>query len=135
MSLLREIQESLISEEPNVSSVLLKLRLLAARLGSEILGDWVKHELSGYPDDIELPEYRKIGVSFKGTFMGPYNSGIQNAPIPPALVEQHAGEQWTIHRVKEGIAAVEDLIKGAQEPGSLGIDCSNLILLLQGKNL
>ncbi|MFS1702899.1 hypothetical protein [Alteromonas sp. AMM-1] len=133
MSLLREIQASLISDEPNLGSVLLKLRLLAARLGSDILGDWVKHEMSGYPKVVELPEYRVVGVSFKGTFSGPFNSGINNAPIPTALVEKHAGEHWTNHRVREGIAAIDDLVRGAQESGSLGLDCSNLILLLQGK--
>lgn len=133
MSLLREIQASLISDEPNLGSVLLKLRLLAARLGSDILGDWVKHEMSGYPKGVELPEYRVVGVSFKGTFSGPFNSGINNAPIPTALVEKHAGEHWTNHRVREGIAAIDDLVRGAQESGSLALDCSNLILLLQGK--
>ncbi len=133
MSLLREIQASLISDEPNLGSILLKLRLLAARLGSDILGDWVKHELSGYPADVELPEYRIVGVSFKGTFSGSFNSGIQNAPIPTALVEEHAGEQWTKRRVKEGVSAIDDLVKSAQESGTIGLDCSNLILILQGK--
>ncbi|SUI69419.1 AbiTii domain-containing protein [Shewanella morhuae] len=133
MSLLREIQASLISDQPNLGGILLKLRLLAARLGSDILGDWVKHEMSGYPAEVELPEYRVVGVSFKGTFSGPFNSGIKNAPIPSALVSKHAGEHWTNHRVREGIAAIDDLVKGAQESGSLGLDCSNLILLLQGK--
>ena len=133
MSLLREIQASLISDEPNLGGVLLKLRLLAARLGSDILSDWVKHEMSGYPNDVDLPDYRVIGVSFKGTFSGAFGSGINNAPIPTALVEQHAGEHWSNHRVKQGIAAIDDLVKSAQESGSLGLDCSNLILLLQGK--
>jgi hypothetical protein len=133
LSLLREIQASLISDEPNLGSILLKLRLLAARLGSDILGDWVKHELSGYPEDVELPEYRIVGVSFKGTFSGSFNSGIQNAPIPSALVEEHAGEQWTKRRVKEGVSAIDDLVKSAQESGTIGLDCSNLILILQGK--
>lgn len=133
MSLLREIQASLISDEPNLGSILLKLRLLAARLGSDNLGDWVKHELSGYPEDVELPEYRIVGISFKGTFSGSFNSGIQNAPIPTAIVEEHAGEQLTKRRIKEGVSAIDDLVKSAQESGTIGLDCSNLILILQGK--
>ncbi|MGF1858046.1 hypothetical protein L4B78_17860 [Vibrio anguillarum] len=133
MSLLREIQASLISDEPNLGGVLLKLRLLAARLGSDILSDWVKHEMSGYPTDVDLPDYRVIGVSFKGTFSGPFGSGINNAPIPTALVEQHAGEHWSNYRVRQGIAAIDDLVKSAQKSGYLGLDYSNLILLLQGK--
>ena len=133
MSILREVQAALISDEPNLGSILLKLRLLAARLGSDILGDWVKHELSGYPDDVELPDYRIVSVSFKGTFSGPFNSGINNAPIPSWIVEKHAGEKWTKNRVRDGIAAIDELVKGSQESGSIGLDCSNLILILQGK--
>jgi hypothetical protein len=130
---LREIQASLISDEPNLGSVFLKLRLLAARLGSDILGDWVKHEMSGYSKDIDLPDYRIVGVTFKGTFSGPFNSGIKNAPIPTWIIEKHAGEKWTNHRVREGIAAIDDLVRGSKDSGALGIDASNLILMLQGK--
>jgi len=133
LSILREIQASLISDEPNLGSVFLKLRLLAARLGSDILGDWVKHEMSGYPKDIDLPDYRIVGVTFKGTFSGPFNSGIKNAPIPTWIIEKHAGEKWTNHRVREGIAAIDDLVRGSKDSGALGIDASNLILMLQGK--
>ncbi|MDH6025477.1 MULTISPECIES: hypothetical protein [Vibrio] len=133
MSILREIQASLISEQPNLSSILLKLRLLAARLGSDTLADWVKYELSGYPDNIELPDYRVVAVSFKGTFSGPFNSGIKNAPIPSALIEKYASDKWTHRRLTDGIATIDDLIKSSQDSGSVGLDCANLILLLQGK--
>ncbi|MBB1323726.1 hypothetical protein [Shewanella sp. SR43-8] len=133
MTILREIQASLISDEPNLGSVFLKLRLLAARLGSDILGDWVKHEMSGYPKDIDLPDYRIVAVSYRGTFSGPFNSGIKNAPIPTWIVEKHAGEQWTNHRIRDGIAAIDDLVRGSKDSGVLGIDASNLILMLQGK--
>ncbi len=52
MSLLQQIQESVVEEGSDLGSILLKLRLLAARLGSDILEEWVKHESEGYPRDI-----------------------------------------------------------------------------------
>ncbi len=133
MSLLRDIQSSVVSDTPNLECVLLKLRLLAARLESDLLGGWVKYELSGYPDDVEVPSYRKVVVSFRGTFSGAFGAGINNAPIPSWLVEQHAGEKWTKKTIREGISSVDDLVKYAEKSGSIGLDCSNLILLLQGK--
>jgi hypothetical protein len=49
-------------------------------------------------------------------------------------VEKYAGKQWTRHKVRDGIAAVDDLVRSsAQRGGSLGIDASDLILILQGK--
>ncbi|MDI6891515.1 MAG: hypothetical protein QMD08_00750 [Actinomycetota bacterium] len=133
MSLLHQIQESVVQEGCDLGSVLLKLRLLAARLGSNVLEEWVKHESEGYPKDAEVPSYRVIGVSYKGTFSGPFGSGIKNAPIPPYLIEKFAGKSWTRYEIRESIAAVDELVKSSAEGGSLGIDASNLILLLQGK--
>ena len=134
MGLLYEIQESVVQDGANLGSVLLKLRLLAARLGSDVLEEWVKHEAEGYPENTEVPPYRMAGVSFTGTFLGPFNAQITNAPIPPYLVEKFAGEKWVKINVRESIAAIDDMVKRCAADGSaFGIDASNLILLLQGK--
>lgn len=133
MPLLHEIQESVVQEGSDLGSVLLKLRLLASRLGSDILEEWVRHESEGYPDDSDLPSYRIVGVSYKGTFSGAFGSGIKNAKIPPYLIEKIAGDSWTNFEIRDSIAAIDDLVKSSSDGGSLGIDASNLILLLQGK--
>ena len=64
MSLLYEIQESIVQSDTDIGPVLLKLRLLAARLGSVSLEEWVKYESEGYQSNIEVPPYRIIGVSY-----------------------------------------------------------------------
>jgi len=133
MTLLQQIQESVVEEGADLGSILLKLRILAARLGSDILEEWVKYESEGYPMDAEVPPYRVVGVSFRGTFFGPFGSGITNAQIPSYLIEKHAGESWTKYKVRESIAAVDEMVKNSTDGGSFGIDASNLILLLQGK--
>ncbi|MBO1501455.1 hypothetical protein JKX24_05435 [Serratia proteamaculans] len=132
MSLLHQIQESVVQDGSSLGPILLKLRLLAARLGSNDLEEWVKHESEGYPPDAVLPEYRIIGVTYKGTFSGPFGSGIKNAPIPPILIKKHANESWNSFSVRESIAAVGELVKGSAEGGTLEINASNLILVLQG---
>src|ERR1051325_1889358 len=112
----------------------MKLRFLAARLGSAPLEEWVKYEAEGYPNSAELPDYRRIGVSYTGTFSGPFGSGIRNDPIPPYLVDKYAGKHWTQYEVRQSVAGVDELVgmdKG--DGGSLQINAANLILLLQGK--
>ena len=135
MSLLQQIQESIVQEGDDLGSILLKLRLLASRLGSDTLEEWVKHESEGYPQDAEVPSYRIVGVTYRGMFSGPLGSGIKNAQIPPYLIEKHVGESWTKYEVRESIAAVDEMVKShkSEGGGSFGIDASNLILLLQGK--
>lgn len=133
MSLLQQIQESVVEEGSDLGSILLKLRLLAARLGSNILEEWVKHESEGYPRDGEVPAYRIVEVTYRGTFFGPFGSAINNAQIPPYLIEKYAGESWTKYELRESIAAIDEMVKKSADGGSFGIDASNLILLLQGK--
>ena len=133
MSLLHQIQESVVQDGSSLGPILLKLRLLAARLGSNDLEEWVKHESEGYPQDAVLPDYRIVGVTYKGTFSGPFGSGIKNAPIPPILIKTFANDSWNTQSVRESIAAVDELVKASANGGSLGINASNLILLLQGK--
>ncbi|NMP29011.1 hypothetical protein GW590_19320 [Rahnella sp. SAP-1] len=128
MSLLHQIQESVVQEGGDLGSILLKLRLLAARLGSEVLEEWVKHESEGYPKEAELPDYRIIGVSYRGTFFGPLGASIQNAQIPLYLIEKYAGDKWTSYKIRESIATVDGLVKNRADR----IDASALILLLQG---
>lgn len=93
MSLLREIQADLLDPNRDIGPILLKLRFLASRLGSDMLEEWVKHESEGYPTDVPVPDYRKIGVSYRATFSGPFGSGIKNAPLPSYQVKKFAGEE------------------------------------------
>jgi AbiTii len=92
MALLTEIQASLMQQGQQIGPILLKLRFLASRLGSGPLEEWVKHESEGYPRATEVPDYRRIAVSYTGTFFGPFGSGIENAPIPPFLIEKFCGK-------------------------------------------
>lgn len=130
MSILREIQAAILQDNPDLGSILLKLRFLASRLGSEPLEDWVRFEAEGYPDAKVVPEYRMIGLAFTGSWSGPFGSGIRNAPIPTFLVEKHAGERWTKYRVMESIAGVQEMATSGK---AMGINAADLILMLQGK--
>ena len=133
MGLLQEIQAAVLQEGSDLGPILLKVRLLAARIGSQPLAEWVRHESEGYPGAAELPDYRFIPVSYTATFSGPFGSGINNAPISPYLIEKFAGKHWVRHEMRESIAAVDDLLSAPERGGELGLNAADLILLLQGK--
>ena len=136
MSLLHDIQVSLMQEEvADIGSVLLKLRFLASALGSDLMEEWIRHEVDGYPEGIPVPDYRQIGVSYEGTFHGAYGYSIQNVPIPPYLIKKYAGERWVEFEMRQSVAAVDDLIQStkSKKNATLQIDAANLILILQGK--
>jgi AbiTii-like protein len=110
MSLLYDIQSAVLNEGADLGPILLKVRLLAARLGSQPLADWVKHESEGYPLEAVVPDYRVIPVTYTGTFSGSFGSGINNAPIPSLLIEKLAGKQWTHYEMRQSVAAVDQLL-------------------------
>jgi hypothetical protein len=131
MSFLREIQAALCDNK-ELGSILLKLRLLASRLGSDVLEDWVKQESDGYPRDAEIPDYRKIGVDYKATFSGPFGARITDAPIPSHLIAKIAGDRWLTFEMRDGMGAIDDLLANGESDVLHLTYTSNLILLLQG---
>jgi hypothetical protein len=134
MKLLEEIQCELLDAKSQIGPVLLKLRYLADRLGSDVLEEWVKFETEGYPEAAPLPDYRFAIVSYKGTFTNGFQT-LNSVPIPTALVQEHAGEGWVRFPIQDSVSVIESLID-TTDPKDLhnfGVAASNLILLLQGK--
>jgi hypothetical protein len=133
MSLLREIQASLMEQGQEIGPILLKLRFLASRLGSDPLAEWVRFESEGYPNDAELPDYRVLGVIYTVDTSGYGGSGMRNAPVPSALVKQHGGKDWVDYQCRQSVASIDNLVATSKNEGTLRIDASNLMLILQGK--
>ena len=131
VNLLHSIQKSIVVEQNRIAPILLQLRILATKIGSEHLEDWIKFESEGYPDNVKVPNYRKISISYLADFTGPFHAQIKNAPIPPYLIEKFAGKEWIIRDYKESISTMEHLISTC--PDQVYIDASNLILLLRNK--
>ena len=129
MGFLESIQADLIDHNKSIASTLLKLRLLAAKLGSDELTEWIKYEAEGYPQDAKIPTYRVVPISFSGTFQGLIDR-VQNAPIPPLLIKKFAGESWVTSKIRESAAAVENM---ASQNDGLHLDLSNLMVVLRGK--
>ena len=69
MGFLENIQADIVDHNISVASTLLKLRLLANKLGSDEFTEWIKNEAEGYSQDADIPSYRVVPISFSGTFV------------------------------------------------------------------
>lgn len=136
MSLLHEIQSSLLDEDSELGPILLKLRFFAARLGSDVLGDWVQHEMNGYPGDIPVPDYRTAAISYSGTFSNGYQT-LNNVAIPAFSIKKHAGEGWLRVQIRDPLAVIDGIVarmsNGTSDEKKYGVPTGNLRLLLQNK--
>lgn len=132
MALIHDIQSALLDENASVGTILLKLRFLAAKLDTDILEEWVQHEAEGYPDNVEVPEYRTAHIAYTGTFANMAQQ-LNNVSIPSILVSEIAGDQWVSHGIRDGLPLIDNQLKSMKPENHFGVDCSNLKMLLQGK--
>ena len=130
MNLLGDIQASLLVPDSDIAPILLKLRFLASRLGSTPLQEWVKYEAQGYPEEIDVPDYRQLPATYFGTWINPVRQ-LNNVPIPRHLVAKYGGEDWVTISMRQSISVVDALADG--DGDTLTLDASNLILRFQGK--
>lgn len=130
--LIHDIQAALLDENASVGAMLLKLRFLAAKLDTDILEEWVQYEAEGYPDDVDLPDYRAAQITYTGTFANPVQQ-LNNVSIPSYLVAKHAGDQWVKFQIRDGLPLIDHQLKMSTPDDHFGVDCSNLKVLLQDK--
>ena len=135
MFLLHKIQEAIAQEDVNLGPVLLKLHILASRLGDGILEKWVSYESEGYPDDVTVPSYRIVGITHEGTFSDPYGNMIKNHIIPPYFIEELAGEKWLNHQMRDSIVEIDYLLKNHDGRGNIATTASANMALLLGEKI
>ncbi|MFG6458246.1 hypothetical protein [Roseateles sp. BYS96W] len=132
MTLLEEIQTLAVDSSTDVAALLRKCKLLAARLQTVELEQWVAHEANGYPDQVPVPEYRTWPVQLKGHFAGPFGSAINNAPIPFAVLPSEIRKKYEDYECRQSIASIEGLL-GKNKNGVLTVVTGDLAMFLGSK--
>jgi hypothetical protein len=118
MSLLNDIQKDAIDSSIDIASLLRKCMVLAAKLGNKDFQEWVKHELYGYLENDDLPDYRiRKAVSY-GHFSTGGNSMWQNLPISYYPVPEDLFNEAAIVYFTQSVSSLEQMVRDAKE-GSL----------------
>ena len=103
--------------------------LLAVRLQSQPLEDWLIWESNGYPEKEEVPAYRIWALEVKGHFAGPFDSGIRNAPIPLHCLPEALRQSYERYECRQSIASVEATLE-KNEGGIVHVTTGDLSLVL-----
>ena len=107
VTVLQDIIDGASGDSVPVSSLLRKLKVLAARTQTPKLAEWVDYELEGYPDGVSIPAYRgPFNPPVLGHFVGAYGAQARNVQIPPStfppeLREGHLFKIWLCGPVAE----------------------------------
>ena len=118
MGLLSEIQNAAVDSSVSTADFLRRCQILAARLRHEPFKTWVMHELNGYPDDAELPPYRR---GFQGEVLaqtsGPFGSGANNVPVSLGFLGDDLAVRVRSFDFYQGVGGLEGLIADAGRAG------------------
>ena len=111
MSPLEEIQNAALDTSSDLGTLLRKCKLLAARLGSQQLEDWLIWESTGYPEEVPVPGYRVWGLQVRGNFVAPYGSSLEKVPIPPARLPKEVRKTYNEYKFRLSIATIESMLE------------------------
>jgi len=128
MSLLEDIQNAAVAANSDLGELLRKCKVLAARLDSKPLEDWLIWESNGYPKDVDLPDYRVWDLNLKGNFAGPFGSGLKNAPIPRVCVPKNIRDKVTVFKCRQSVASLQDLLSNDAKNFEIHLDDVALVL-------
>jgi len=118
MSLLRQITDAAVDTSVEISTLLRKCKVLAARLGNKDFDAWVEHELNGYSSPDEVPSYRRLErVESRGNFVGMFQSSVSNISIPHSLIPEKYRDFLTKSYFMDPISYYSNLLKSADKKG------------------
>jgi len=108
MTLLREIQTGATDSGVDISTLLRKAKILAARLRNPEFEYWVDHELNGYDDTKNLPSYRVVPIVAKAQLTDGFRTWNNFQILTSFLPEEF--EAWGKEcRLNQPIAMIADL--------------------------
>ncbi|MGD0010467.1 MAG: hypothetical protein ABSE93_18215 [Terriglobia bacterium] len=116
MSLLREIENDLATAGGDITIVLRKARILAARLKNKGFEEWIHRELNGYPDKAALPSYRILEVNSKAHLLFGWQQ-VPAAPVMARLIPERLRHWATTAYLLEGISQYASLVSDC-DPGN-----------------
>lgn len=98
------LQAEAVSKDSSTVDLVRRARMVASKLKLEGLDELFRHELNGYPENAELPKYRRVRGEL--VTLNPYN-GLY---IPIIVQDDSVAEMLNEGEVREPISEIEDLI-------------------------
>ncbi|MDO0934462.1 hypothetical protein QQY66_23315 [Streptomyces sp. DG2A-72] len=113
MALLQDLIRDAAGETVSTTSLLRQARIAATRLRISEALKWIESELQGYPDD-EVPAYRgPIPVHTLGNFVGPFGSGMNNAPIAISMLpDRFNPARLSSTHIRQSVSEIEEILRG-----------------------
>jgi len=105
MVTLAEIRDDIVDESKSLTSILRKAKILAYRLGNNDFKNWIEWELTGYPDETFLPDYRLFETDVRvNGYQGWNRFENMRVQLPESLKDTVTQVTW-----RHGIPQIESI--------------------------
>ncbi|WP_159564187.1 hypothetical protein [Budvicia diplopodorum] len=101
-SLAHKLQAEAIDDSTSINSLLMKAKLVAAKLGLEDITEWIEFESEGYPSRAQVPPYRKFSCQPQA-----FNPFVGWIPINFGNMPANLVYEFTTVYIQESISNVE----------------------------
>jgi hypothetical protein len=109
--MLTEIIDTLSDDTKSLTTPLLKVKVLATRIGNESLLKWVNNELDGYKTSDSVPEYRKAKGNPRGNIRQGYYQE-ENVTLPLLIFGEKIAKRLVQFPLDQGVKALESIATG-----------------------
>lgn len=97
----------LLSEDNSLENVLFRLKTILHGLEDKNMYQWINYEVKGYPDEVEVPQYRVIGLTPIISFFDGRNS-YKRLPAPVFHLLKEELELVISHSERGGVGSLVD---------------------------
>lgn len=122
MTLLRELQRDTLDPKVDIITVLRMARVLAARLNNAEFVTWIQHELNGYPNGVDLPNYRILDVHASAHLLIGFNQ-MPRAAVKVSQIPEQFRHWATTFSLSSSISELSSLIAGVDNKTHDGLQC------------
>ena len=124
--LIEKIIQDLGDDKP-IHSILLKAQIVAANLENENFSTWIRNEQNGYPNLMEVPDYRVLNAIIKADVFQPYVGTYNNCTIPPGIFSnEELNDLMTQARIRQSLFEIENMCKNKPN-GNFSINCPAIV--------
>ncbi|MDZ5647366.1 hypothetical protein [Nitrospirillum sp. BR 11828] len=107
-SLVIQLQAAAMNSETLIADLLRMAKTVSVKLDLADVREWIDHEMNGYPDFNNLPEYRRLVGTLKA--LNPYRGWI-----PAVIQDSRLEEIVSTCRANEPISSIEDTIRRTEK--------------------
>jgi AbiTii len=111
--LVRKIRDGVVDANVSLPTILREAKIMAVVLNNKELRTWIDRELGGYPEEVELPPYRRLKSPVLGNFSARFIGNLTGYQLPVSLMPETFRKMAESLSITNSVKEIEALVATA----------------------